>query len=279
MWWFKLYPFLAPPCAALAGLFTWSITRGRRPEDGELLRHFLVALGMLLLASAAITRTEFVRSRYDEGFKARGAYLAMPVHDALRVHRPDEWKQVEQIALKAFDEQVPPATVVTQTRAQYLGLARRMMENAQGTAVTAYAQALVPALEELRTTQPALCVRMAWAHVPGEPFDLGPRVSAPVNAGYERAVARLVAENSTSAVPGSWKPEPRASLREVQAGFVEIRDAAAERYGPVVAQLPTAAVAQADPSAACGATIDVLTRALALEPPVARAILTQLLRG
>lgn len=115
MWWLKLYPFLLVPCAALAGLFTWSLARGHRPQDGELLKNFIIALAMLLMLSAGLSRTEFARSRWDEGYQARMQYLDWPVHAALREHRPDEWKQMEAVAVRAFDELVPPQVVYTQT--------------------------------------------------------------------------------------------------------------------------------------------------------------------
>ena len=279
MWWLSLFPFLVAPCAALAGLFTWMLTSGRKPEDGELLKDFVVALAMVLMASFALTRTEWVRSRFDEGYQARVAYLKMPVHVALREHRPDEWKQMELMAVEAFDSLVPPKVVLQQTRMHYPGLARKMMETAQGPAVIAYAEALVPVLDQLRASDPAKCVRLAWPQLGADPFDPSPRLSGPVNLAYENAVARLVAENSTSAVKTGWKPEPSASLQELQAGLDEVRAATAEKHGEAVAQLHTRAVAEMDPAAACAATSELVARAAKLEPRVARAVLIQLLKG
>ena len=278
MWFFKLYPYILVPSAAGAGFFTWILTRGRKPDDGELMKNFLVALAMLMMIAAGLSRTEFARSRWDEAYKAQVAYLAMPVHVALRDHRPDEWKQVEQITLKAFDE-LPPQAVIGQTRAQYLPLARRMMENAQGTAIIAYAEALVPVLEHLQKTEPRLCVRMAWAHVPSEPFDVAPKLPGPVNDGYERAVARLIAENSTSAVNASkWKPQESATLEELRTALIEMGEPFRARHGIAPEELFTPAVAQFDPAAACAASADLFKRALALEPVVARTLLTRMLR-
>lgn len=278
MWWFKLYPYLLVPCAALAGLFTWSFTRGRAPSDGELLKNFVIALAMLLMLSAGISRTEFARSRWDEGYQARVSYLGWPVHAALREHRPEEWKQMEAVAVRAFDELVPPQLVFAQTRMHYLGLARRMMESAQDSAVLAYAQALVPVLEELRTSDPKACVRMAWQHAGGEPFDVSPKLSAAVNEAYERAVARLVAQNATSAKSASeWKPEPRAGLAEVRAAVVELVEPIRARHGVGPEELMSRGVAQLDPAAACGATIAFFQGVLAADAIVARTLFKQVL--
>jgi hypothetical protein len=279
MWWFSLFPFLVAPCAALAGVATWMLTSGRKPQDGELVKDFLVALTMLLLASFAITRTDWVRSRFDQGYQARVAYVKMPVHVALKVHRPEEWKQMELGAVQAFDDLVPPAAVLTQTRKNYLGLARKLMGTAQGGAVLAYAEALVPALDQLRSSGPSRCVRLAWPQVPADAFDPSPRLTAPVNLAYEQAVARLLAENTTSAVKGAWKAEPSASLQEVQAGLDAVRAATAEKHGEAATQVHTIAVADMDPVAACAATSELISRTLKLEPRVARAMLTQLLKG
>jgi hypothetical protein len=120
---------------------------------------------------------------------------------------------------------------------------------------------------------------MAWPQVPADPFDPSPRLSAPVNLGYEKAVAQLVAENTTSAVKGAWKAEATASLQELQAGLDEVRNATAAKHGEAVAQLHTLAVADMNPQAACAATSELVTRTLQLEPHVARAVLKQLLKG
>ncbi|MEJ5989386.1 hypothetical protein WG902_05265 [Ramlibacter sp. PS3R-8] len=279
MWWFSLFPWLVAPCAALAGVAVWLLTGDRKPSDGELLRDFLVALAMLLMVSLAITRTEFIRSRFDEGYQGRVAWLKMPVHVALRQHRPDEWKQMHGVAVQAFDALVPPATVLTQTRKQYPALARKMIATAQTGAVMAYAQALVPALDELRVSDPPKCVRLAWPQVPADAFDASLRLSGPVNLAYEQAIARLVAENTASAVKGAWKTEPTASLQEVQASLDEVRKATAEKHGDAANQVHTIGVADMDPVAACAATSELIARTLKLEPRVARAVLTQLLKG
>lgn len=279
MWWFSLFPWLVGPCAALAGVVTWMLTSGRKPDEGELVKDFVVALAMFLMVSFALTRTEFIRSRYDEGYQARLAYMKMPVHVALRAHRPDEWKTMEAAAVQAFDALVPPKLVLEQARKNYLGLARRMIGTAQGGAVLAYGEALVPVLDQLRASDPARCVRLAWPQVPAEPFDPGPRLSPPVNLAYEQAVARLVAENTTSAVQGAWKAEAGASLREVEAGLDEVRKATAEKHGEAAHQLHTIAVTEMDPVAACAATSELVARTLKLDPRVAGAMLKQLLKG
>ena len=60
--WLAFYPWLlAPLCAVGAGLVTWALVRGVRPDDGELLRHFLVAFGMCLLLSVAFVSIPLVQ--------------------------------------------------------------------------------------------------------------------------------------------------------------------------------------------------------------------------
>ena len=38
MWWLSLSSYIVPSSAAVAGLFTWLMTRNDRPADGDLLR-------------------------------------------------------------------------------------------------------------------------------------------------------------------------------------------------------------------------------------------------
>lgn len=117
-----------------------------------------------------------------------------------------------------------------------------------------------------------------WQHAGAEPFDASTRLSASVNEGYERAVARLVAQNATSAKSGAeWKPEPRASQDEVRAAAGELVEPVRAKYGVGPDQLMARGVALLDPAAACGATIGFFRGMLATEPIVARSFFRQVL--
>ena len=281
MWWFKLYPFIAPPCAALAGLVTWWTTRGRPMHDGTLLRHFLAALVLLLVATAGITRTESFRARYDPSFEARKQFALMPVHVAMKTYKPGTWAPVEKSVHKALDDLLPPAQVLAEVRAQYLPLARGLMTTTKASATLAYAEALLPVLKELQASDPQKCVRMAWRHAGGAPFDPTGLVRPEVMKAYEEAIATMVRQDSvTSGAPSEWKPEEMAGTREMTDAYVEISRSLLARHEPTLAaSLPTPAITRFDPAAVCAATRELLGQVLVQRPPLARSLVRELLRG
>jgi hypothetical protein len=203
----------------------------------------------------------------------------MPVNQAWKKDFPDEWREVEVATSVLFNEGRSLPEVTSMVRGLYPLLARKRLPSAQGTAVIAYANALVPVLQHLKSEDARLCVRLALRHVTGEPFDAIRSLDAGGQQAYEAAVARLLETNSKATNGGTWKPEVGASQREVQEAWTGIVQAMPPRYANLMAAMPTQAVLQFDPAIACDASIQVLTRAANLPAPVARQLLVQLVSG
>lgn len=278
MWWLTLSPFIVPSSATAAGLFTWLMTRGRRPSDGDLLKHFLVALGLLLIASAGVMQLDSVRNRWDPVTKARAEFLAHPLHQAWKRHFPDEWKQVEAAGHAMFNEGRPLAAVMGQMRSLYPLLARKALPSSQGTAVLAYADALVPMMHQLKTADAPMCMRLAWRHISEQPFDYGAHVTPEVQAAYETAIIELLATNSR-AQDNSWKPEVGSSLYEAQQAWTGIVANMPARYANLMQALHTRDILKFEPAVVCEASIQAIQQAAALPAPVARQLLAMLLAG
>jgi hypothetical protein len=278
MWWLSLSPYIVPSSATAAGLFTWLVTRGRRPSDGDLLRHFLVALLLLLVASAGVMQLDSVRNRWDPGTKARTEFMAMPLHQAWKRHFPNEWKPLETAAIVSFTNGQDLPAVMAQVRGLHPLLARKMLPSAQGTAVIGYADALVPVMHQLKTADAPLCVRMAWRHVSEQPFDYGAGVSPEVQAAYQAAIVQVLASNSR-AQEGSWKPEVGASQRQAVEAWTTIVANMPARYANLMQALHTPEITKFDPAVVCEASIQALSQAAAQPAPVARELLVMLLAG
>jgi hypothetical protein len=280
MWWLSLTPYILPPSAAAAGLFTWFMTRSEQPEDGDLLRHFLLALGALLLLSAGAMQLDSVRNRWDPGVKARNAIAAMPVNQAWKKYFPDEWGAVEVAAHVSLGEGKSLAEVTSSLRSLYPLLARKRVPDAQGTAVIGYVNALVPVLQRLRSEDPKLCVRLALRHVPGAPFDALRTLDEAAQQAYEAAVVQLLQTSSKAAANGgTWRPEVGASARQVQEAWTGIVQAMPPSYANLMGAIHTPAVTEFDPAITCDANIQLLTRAANLPAPQARQLLVQLISG
>ena len=282
MLWLALFPFVfAPVCALGAGVITWAMTRRQRPEDGELLRHFLVVMGLLLMASYAASNTDAVKERLNPQIKAKRDLFTMPVHAAMREHLPFDWAPVEQKLDEALAAGVPAERISALLRSQYLAALRRQLPFSTGAAVQGYAQALLPALQELQPSHPELCVQLAWARAPGAPFDLRAYVSVPAAAAHENAIAQVIAQSELAVTRDRSKPHETGdagSLEDTQRAYAGIREAMEPRYGAAVSMLHTRAVAQLQPAAACDATIELLSRTLQQPQGIARSLLRNMLR-
>jgi len=256
------------------------MTRRQRPQDGELVRHFLVVMAMLSLVAAGFLSSDWVARKLDPSIEARERFQAMPVHVALRQHMPFEWERIEKAAEADLQARIPLVVVTAESRKLYPVLARRLLPFGERDAALAYAEAVLPVLQELRAVDPALCVGFAWPKAAAKPFDLNAHLAADTAAAYEAAVARLVTMNelATPKPPPSFAPPGSNQLQDMQQAYRAIREAMEPRYGEAVQQLHTNAVGTLDPKLACGATIELLSRALQEKPAVARSLTTELLR-
>lgn len=280
--WVAVFPFVvAPVCAAGSGLVTWVLTRGRRPEDGELLRHFLVVLGLFLLGSLLVVRTDAVQERLDPGIRYKRELLASPLPAAMREHQPGDWRQIEQAVDAALAAGAQPAQVNAVLWPRLVAQAREAIAFSRPPAPRVYAQGLLAAMDELRTSEPALCVRLAWPRAQGGPFDPSSKLSGQALRVYEAGLVALVRHNSNSlntppAPRGSWsgvRPE------DLQSGYAGVREAMAGRHGDVVPKLHTAEVSSVEPARACEASMELLRRTLALPAPLGDRLLLELLRA
>lgn len=276
--WLALLPlFILPACAALGGLVTWALTRGEKPEDGVLLRTFLVSTLMFVLVSVAVPRTEWFRDRYDPLTKARKVLHAHPVNAALRDHKAWEWKEIDEAMAAAAVQGIPPAQILAPMRVRHMALARKYMPWAPGVTVNRQGEALLAAMQELRAAQPELCVRLAWPRA-GAPFDVVPHLSPATAAAYEAALAEIVARADLShgAHERYVQQNPDnagVGVNELQAGFVPVREKLQAVHGDIVRKLWTPEVVGIEPGAACDMSIALYAETLAQEPRLSHSLL------
>lgn len=280
--WLAVFPFLvAPVCAVGAGLATWVLTRGRRPEDGELLRHFLVVLGLLVLLSLVVVRTDAVQEKLDPGIRYKRELLATPLPAAMREHRPADWREIEAAVDAALAAGAQPAQVSAVLWPRLITETRQAVAFSAPPAPRAYAQGLLAGMQELQPLEPALCVRLAWPRAQGGAFDPTAKLSAQALQAYETGLVALLRHNSTSvqATPQTRSGWGLVRPEELQSAYAGIREAMAARHGDAVPKLHTAEISALEPARACSASMELLRRALALPAPLGDRILVELLRG
>lgn len=282
LWMSLVLLFVLPVAAVLGGLVTWVLTRGEEPDDGTLVKHFVVSTGMFVLVSAAIPRTDWFLDRYDPVRLADKALVALPAHAALRASKPWEWQQLEPRVAEAARAQVPLPEILSMARVTHMRLARHYLPWAPGSTTLRYANAVLPALQELQATDAAACTRLAWPRA-GGPFDADGRISAPVGRELQLAMAEILSRADLEyGASERFKREDPASqsydLGELQRTYSAMRQELEQRHGDIVGKLHTAEIAALPPDRACAATIDLFTRALQQRPPIARGLLANMLR-
>lgn len=280
--WIAFFPFIiGPACAVVAGGITWAITRGERPEDGVLLRHFLVVLAMVLIASYAAVSTDAVKDRLDPSLRQRRELLAMPMQVAVQEHFPYEWADYEKEAGPRLASGMSARQVQAALWPKYVAKVRQLLPHSAPPAPRGYAAGLVVALRELQGRDPVSCVRLAWPAAQGGPVDPSAVLSPEALAAYQAGVLGVMQLNSLSVspkkaqVPRDWN---KHRLEELQASYRGIEEAMASRYGDAVGKLRTPEVAQLDPAMACSASIELLQRAQQLPPGLSDWLLMGLLR-
>lgn len=280
--WAAFFPLvIGPACAVVTGGITWALTRGERPDDGVLLRHFLVVFAMVLMASYAAVSTDAVKDRLDPSLRQRRELLAMPMQLAVQEHFPYEWATYEKEAQPRLAAGMSARQVQAALWPKYVAKVRQLLPFSAPPAPRGYAAGLLVALQELQARDPAACIRLAWPAAPGGPVDPSAVLSPEALAAYQSGVLGVMQLNSLSVsprkaqVPRDWN---KHRLEDLQAAYRGIEEAMAPRYGDAVAKLRTPAVAQLDPATACAATIELLGRAQQLPPGLSDWLLMGLLR-
>lgn len=281
--WMLLYPWLIAPVAAMvAGGVTWALTRDETPDDGELIRHFVATMAVVALLAAGPLSSDWAHRLADPRIALREQLAAMPVNAALREHRPGDWTRVIQQAEPLIAGHPAPEALARHARQQQLPLARDMLVHSDDESALAYVDALLPVLRELHARDPKLCVGAAWPAARQPAVDLAAHVRPDTAQAYEHALIALI---SHARPPSPARPRPAAAagsnpLQEMQRAYGEIRESLQATHGSaLMADLHTAKVRQHDAARACEASIELLERAQALPPAMARRLTTSMLRG
>jgi hypothetical protein len=282
VWLALLVLLILPVCAGLGGAVTWWLTRREQPEDGTLVKHFVVATAMFLVASTALVRAEWVQDRYDPVRKANKALATLPAHVAMAAGKPAEYVQLEAEFAAAARAQVPIPNILAAARIAHMRLARQYLPWAPGRTTLRYARAVLPALQELRVADPAACVRLAWP-LAGGAFDLDGRVSEPVARELQEAMGEILsrADLQHGAAERLRRDDPASQhydLGELQLTYAGLRTELEQRHGDLVGKLHTPAITELPPGRACAATIDLFSGALRQKPAIARGLLGNMLR-
>lgn len=260
-----------PACALVAGVVTAFASRNEAPDDGTLWRDFSITLVLLSVMVYGVTSTEAYRNRFDPVTMARNQLLAQPSFAALQKHQPELWTLAEKNieALGANGLKAPD--IVAQIEAQQVAIVRARLDSAVG--ASTYARLLLPALLELRDSRPQICLEAVWSRLRVSP-PLTASVSPQAADSFRRGVAQVMEKHTTTGtrpsapyfIQGNDLLRPESSARTALEPMLE-------RHGEAMQTLLRGDLKTLDPTQACGMTIELIERVLALEPMWAEPVM------
>lgn len=264
-----------PACALVAGLVTTVASKNDATDDRSLWRDFSITLCLLSIMVYGITTTSAYRNRFDPVTMARNQLLAQPSFAALQKHQPELWTLAEKNieALGASGLKAPE--IAAQIEAQQVAIVRARLDSSIG--ASSYARQLLPALVELRDSRPQVCLEAVWARLRVSP-PLTASVSPQAAESFRRGVAEVMEKYTTTGnrpsvpalIQGGDLLQPNSAARKAI-------DPMLERHGEAIQTLVRGDLKTLDPTQACGMTIELIERALVLEPMWADPVLWSVL--
>ena len=118
---------LLPVCAAIAGVVVGVSNRDQSPEDGSLVRQFLLFLVIFAAATWGISRLPSVQSRINPEVKVREQLSANPAYEAIRKYAPSDAAKVQAALGSEVDRGVKLEDAFVRIRPLFATLVRERL--------------------------------------------------------------------------------------------------------------------------------------------------------
>jgi hypothetical protein len=270
--------FLMPACAMVTGAVVASTSAKSAPDDGALVRDFMVILGILLLLVFGIGRLEFVRMRTDPQFRLQTQLAAHPVYAALK-RSPEDQKALHDFLMgqSAQGKSLPEAFL--QARPLLTKLATERLGEADQDAVIGWGQLTVDTLKELANRDPMLCYQ-AMALQPLDARTLADGFSPGNTQVFEQAVIDVYASHEKA--KRQREEGVHVDFNTAAREYAAIKEGIANRFGEPVAKLLSKKAFPSEPeqpaAQLCAARIAQLDAFLDRSPAMARSLIGAVLR-
>lgn len=269
---------LMPGCAVLAGAVVASTRLKETPDDGALVRHFMVVFGVILLILLGLGRQDFVRMRTDPQFRLQTQFSAHPVYAALG-RSPQDQKTLHDFLIRQTAQGKTLPEAFLQARPLLDKLATERLGWADQKAVLGWGQVTVDTMRELAERDPELCYK-AMGHQAFEAQTLAQAFSTGNTAAFEQAVIDVY--TSANAQLGPHTEEEHVDFNAAQLEYRVVMAPIANRYGQPVAKALSTKTFPAEPeqpaAQLCAARIAQLEAILDRPPAMAKSLIDGVLR-
>jgi len=269
---------LLPVCAVIAGVVVGVSNRDQSPEDGSLLRQFLLFLAIFAAATWGITRLPSVQSRINPEIKLQEQLHANVAYEAIEKYSPSDTVKVQAALGEQVGSGVRVADAFVRIRPLFAALARERLGFADQATAVMWAHVMGDVLQQMKAADPQKCVRTLHP-LAGTPQPLSePVLSEESNAAFMKAVADIYASASAGMRNGTRK-DPRVELQALQTEYRLVMEQMKGEFGDDAARTKDIQWREAHPAMYCDMVLRKMQLILQREPAMAGSLLREYLRG
>jgi hypothetical protein len=270
---------LLPVCAVIAGVVVGVSNRDQSPEDGSLVRQFLLFLAIFAAATWGISRLPSVQSRINPEVKVREQLSANPAYEAIRKYAPSDAAKVQAALGSEVGRGVKLEDAFVRIRPLFATLVRERLGFVDQATAVAWAHVMRDTLQQMKAADPQKCVRTLYPE-PGVPHPLSERVLSDASAAaFLQAVADVYASADAGMRRDTVRADPRVDLQALQTEYRLVQEQTKGEFGDDAGRTKDRQWREANPAAYCDIVLRKMQLMLQREPALAGSLLRQYLRG
>lgn len=270
---------LLPVCAVIAGVIVGVSNRDQSPEDGSLVRQFLLFLAIFAAATWGITRLPSIQSRINPEVRLQEQLHANVAYEAIEKYSPSDTVKVQAALAKDVGNGVRVADAFVRIRPLFAALVRERLGFADQATAVMWAGVMGDVLQQMKAADPQKCLRTLNPRE-GAPHPLSePVLSEASNAAFMKAVAEVYASASAGMRNDGTRKDPRIELQALQMEYRLVMEQMKGEFGDDAGRSKDLQWREAHPAMYCDMVLRKMQLILQREPAMAGTLLREYLRG
>jgi len=270
---------LLPACAVIAGVVVGVSNRGQSPEDGSLVRQFLLFLAIFAAATWGISRLPSVQSRINPEVKVQEQLHTNIAYRAIEKSSPSDLFTVRAALGKEVARGATVAEAFVRIRPVFAALTRERLGFADQATAVMWTHLMRDVLQQMKSSDPQKCVRTLHP-VPGTPHPLSePVLSEASSAAFLKGVADVYASASEGMRHDTVRKDPHVELHALQMEYRRVMDQMQGEFGDDAVRTKDPAWREAHAALYCDMVLRKTQLILQSEPAMAGSLLREYLRG
>lgn len=270
---------LLPVCAVIAGVVVGVSNRDESPEDGSLVRQFLLFLAIFAAATWGISRLPSVQSRINPEVKLQEQLHANIAYEAIEKYSPSDLATVRAALGKEVGGGASVTEAFVRIRPVVAALVRDRLGFADQATAVMWARLMSDVLQQMKASDPQKCVRTLHP-VPGAPHPLAePVLSDAGNAAFMKAVADVYESASAGMRNDAARKDPHVELHALQAEYRLVMEQMKGEFGDDALRTKAPEWREAHPALYCDMVVRKIELMLQREAAMSGSLLRAYLRG